>query len=316
MILVVSAPDDPHVAAVCEHLEPGLCRSIDAGTFPGPLEISLGFTDGAIGSLCDEEAPIDLASLDAVWWRKPTPAGLRTRMVGLGDFILRESDDTFSGLLWLLRAQGCRVYNHPFDNYAASIKPRQMLAAQAVGLRVPPTLIGNAVDDAKRFLEANARCVVKGVSLSFAVDGDKHHSIFVREIDTDFTDRIDELVSCPVTLQRLVDAKYHLRVVAIDNEVMAFRIDTSHLPGHVIDWRTPDHTTLHHAPCCLPGAVSDKVLRLLEHLGLAYGVLDLIVDEADEIWFLEVNPNGQWLWLEHETGYSISSRMARALLGQ
>ena len=30
-------------------------------------------------------------------------------------------------------------------------------------------------------------------------------------------------------------------------------------------------------------------------------------------WFLEVNPNGQWLWIEHATGLPIAAAVAAAL---
>ncbi len=48
-------------------------------------------------------------------------------------------------------------------------------------------------------------------------------------------------------------------------------------------------------------------------LDLRYGALDFVVDRYDRWWFLEVNPNGQWLWLEQATGQPMSAAVAGAL---
>ncbi len=47
-----------------------------------------------------------------------------------------------------------------------------------------------------------------------------------------------------------------------------------------------------------------------------FAALDFIVDPDDQWWFLECNPNGQWAWIEEETGLPISSALADALEGR
>lgn len=49
-------------------------------------------------------------------------------------------------------------------------------------------------------------------------------------------------------------------------------------------------------------------------LGLRFGALDFLVTPSGEWYFLEVNPNGQWAWIEQETGLPISSAIADALI--
>jgi glutathione synthase/RimK-type ligase-like ATP-grasp enzyme len=46
---------------------------------------------------------------------------------------------------------------------------------------------------------------------------------------------------------------------------------------------------------------------------LNFGCFDFIVTPEGEYVFLECNPNGQWLWIEMETGYDISKIMAKNL---
>mgnify|MGYP000623536185 CR=1 FL=1 len=49
-------------------------------------------------------------------------------------------------------------------------------------------------------------------------------------------------------------------------------------------------------------------------LGLEFGALDFVVDGDGNYLFLEVNPNGQWLWLEDFLGFPISERIAEWLV--
>lgn len=44
----------------------------------------------------------------------------------------------------------------------------------------------------------------------------------------------------------------------------------------------------------------------MRKLNINYGAFDFIVDKNNEWFFLEVNPMGQWLWIEDLTGLQIS----------
>jgi glutathione synthase/RimK-type ligase-like ATP-grasp enzyme len=46
---------------------------------------------------------------------------------------------------------------------------------------------------------------------------------------------------------------------------------------------------------------------------LNFGCFDFIVTSNNDYIFLECNPNGQWLWIELETGYEISKIIAENL---
>ena len=50
--------------------------------------------------------------------------------------------------------------------------------------------------------------------------------------------------------------------------------------------------------------------------GLRYGAIDLIVTPEGRIVFLELNPTGQYLWIEQATGLPISLALAELLAGK
>ena len=58
----------------------------------------------------------------------------------------------------------------------------------------------------------------------------------------------------------------------------------------------------------------DAALRAyLRHCGLRFGAFDLIVTPEGEHVFLELNPNGQWYWVELATKAPMAEAMADLL---
>ena len=51
-------------------------------------------------------------------------------------------------------------------------------------------------------------------------------------------------------------------------------------------------------------------------LGLVYGAIDMRLTPNGEYVFLEVNPAGQWLFIEQATGQPISAAIAEALIAR
>jgi D-alanine-D-alanine ligase-like ATP-grasp enzyme len=63
-----------------------------------------------------------------------------------------------------------------------------------------------------------------------------------------------------------------------------------------------------------PDHVRIAVVKLTSVLGLRFGALDFIVTPAGEWVFLEINPNGQWVWIDDVTPM-IANAIADALEG-
>jgi glutathione synthase/RimK-type ligase-like ATP-grasp enzyme len=52
----------------------------------------------------------------------------------------------------------------------------------------------------------------------------------------------------------------------------------------------------------------------MHRLGLVYGAIDVRLTPEGRYVFLEVNPAGQWLFIEHATGQPISAELASRLV--
>ena len=64
----------------------------------------------------------------------------------------------------------------------------------------------------------------------------------------------------------------------------------------------------------LPDDVLDKLRQLMSILRLVYGAIDMRLTPDGEYVFLEVNPAGQWQFVEERTAQPITDALASYLL--
>ena len=79
-----------------------------------------------------------------------------------------------------------------------------------------------------------------------------------------------------------------------------------------VDWRS-DYDALRYESIDTPCDVRYSIKTLLELLGLPFGAFDFTVTSDGEWVFLELNPNGQWGWIEDHTDLPITTAMADLL---
>ncbi|MCK5171613.1 MAG: hypothetical protein KAQ75_17170, partial [Bacteroidales bacterium] len=56
--------------------------------------------------------------------------------------------------------------------------------------------------------------------------------------------------------------------------------------------------------------------KLMDYYQLNYGAIDMIVTNNDKYIFLEINPVGEFFWLEENPGFPISETIADVLLNK
>jgi glutathione synthase/RimK-type ligase-like ATP-grasp enzyme len=82
------------------------------------------------------------------------------------------------------------------------------------------------------------------------------------------------------------------------------------------DWRRDGLRMLQDwQPYQLPVEVEDKLLRLMNYFSLNYGAIDIILTPDGKHVFLELNPSGEFFWLERSPGLPISEAIADLLTG-
>jgi len=310
MILVVSYPGEEHTDAVCERLaaagEP--VHRLDLSDFPSRLPLAFEWPGQAPPSLrLLGAAPIDLATVDAVWWRRVRPFDIDPG-VGPADrrhFVHSETEQAVLGMLDSIDAPWI---NPRAADEAAHRKPLQWTHAAAVGLTLPPTCVTTAPDVARAFCDAHrsAGVVFKPFLASIA---DWRET---RLVEAEDLARLDLVRLAPVIFQRRIQG-VDLRVTVIGEAIFAAEIDARD-SSYPVDMRMVIGQAKIRA-VDLPQALRERLLALMRRLGLVYGAIDLKQDAGGDYHFLEVNPAGQWQFAEQRAGLPITQAHADALRG-
>lgn len=302
-VLIVSESDDLHATAMAATLreQHGLSPiHLDLRDFPRE---SGSFRLDRLGTNRSMSHVIGLDDVRTVWWRRPHPAAVPAGVRADDDaFRQAECDAFIQGLLWSIPAYWV---NDPGADRTATRKIVQLETAQRAGFAIPETLITNDPDEARSFIESRPCPVVyKRTGTSRAEFSE------TRIIGRADLDRLVAIRSAPTTFQDYIDAECDLRVVWVDGVEWSVRIDSQAGVGRV-DSRLD--TSVDFVPDQLPASVSKSLATLMGALGLSFGVLDIRLGLDGEYYFLEVNPQGQFAYLEIKTGLPIFRSLGNLL---
>jgi len=111
----------------------------------------------------------------------------------------------------------------------------------------------------------------------------------------------------PWFIQEKIDARFDLTVLYVDGATFALRLDRNNFEG--LDWRKHIGTEMDRAweRVELPLRLASDIDGYMRALGLRFGRLDFLANNKDltDALFLEVNPNGQWGWMDTEMNNGI-----------
>ena len=202
--------------------------------------------------------------------------------------------------------------NAPAAIATAEYKPVQLHAAVLAGLRVPPTIITNVPEQAEEFAVVNGPLVYKSLSGELVADGSDVKAIYTTPIV--LSELRDPSIAYTAHLFQcqVLDKDWDVRLTVVDDAMFAVALHSSSTTGH-LDWRR-DYDSLSYEKVDVPPHVSDGVRALMCELRLRYGALDFAVTTSGEWLFYEINPNGQWGWIEDATGLPIAETIADALI--
>jgi glutathione synthase/RimK-type ligase-like ATP-grasp enzyme len=311
MILIVSSKDDPHAQRVAAELARlgADARILDLRDFPTRLALALRYSSDEIGPRhvrCHEGCDIDVHAVTALWWRRPQPFQLDAGILRPSHrtFAYNECHEAWSGLwqsldvLWV---------NHPSRDEAAAHKVYQLDVARSVGLAIPNTLVTNDPAAARQFIaEQNG---LGTVYKAFSATEQEWRE--TRILQPEEMSLLDQVRYAPLIFQEYVAAGLDLRVTIVGQEVFAAAIH-SQQTSYNVDFRI-DMTSARVEPYTLPSDVRDKLARLMSRLGLSYWAIDMRHTPDGRVVFLEINPAGQWLFIEDRTGQAITAALARLL---
>jgi len=320
VIIILTRAGDSHADAVAKRLQERGVATIrfDPADFPAQAAATVAFTSTgpARALLRHAGTEVDLAAVDAIWFRRPAaPVAHPAIDDPLVRTYVEEESTTFVDDIW--ESLRCRIVPARRSVVRrAQLKATQLGIAADLGFELPPTLFTNDPDELLAFYrEHNGDVVTKTVGQATIRTADEvfgRHTEVVSKRDIGY---VRTLRYCPIIAQAYVPKRVELRVTVVGRRVFAAEIHSQasnhsrHDSRRYEDGRTP------YAVHRLPDSLEARCVALVDRLGQSYGALDLILTPDGRYVFLEINPNGQFLWIEHETGLPIVDAICDLLCG-
>jgi glutathione synthase/RimK-type ligase-like ATP-grasp enzyme len=309
VILIISTPRDEHAQAVQIELTKrgAAAQLLDLSEFPSSLGLSMRYTGAQRRFVFGcEDSGLDLAECGAVWWRRPQHPVISPRVTRPShrQFALNESTEALQGLWYAVDAFWI---NDPARDQVAQRKAYQLRVAQDVGLSIPDTLITNCSRTAAEFVARRGAGQVIYKSFS-ALEHEWRETRLLRQEEVQLLPHVQY---SPVIFQEYIEAAVDLRVTVVGERMFAAAIHSQET-SYKVDFRM-DIPNARIEAVELPREVEAGLTALMQRLGLVYGAIDMRRTPDGRHVFLEINPAGQWLFIEQFSGQSITATLAQLL---
>jgi hypothetical protein len=342
-ILIVSHLFEPSVDVVIGCLEQrGVAWSrLNCEQFPlmshGAIRLFDGEAPYGVIRLPNEE--LDSREFSSVWYRRVANSPLPKELSpDDNEFVQNECSAFLTGFFDLLPAHWV---NDRAAERVASNKIHQLRVARSLGLRCPKTLVTNNPEEVRAFATVGGQILFKPmagfaprgrdfsrefasfpeVKSRYEIDVPKQRSheeiVFSQLLTDEKLAALAALEICPAIFQEYVEKRFDVRVTVVGQDMFACEIHSQNHRATKIDFRRvvllESVDQLEHRAHKLDSDVAHKLDNLMKSLGLQFGCIDLILTPEGEYVFLEVNPSGQWLWIERLIGAPISNTLAGLL---
>ncbi|MGC4104223.1 hypothetical protein [Ferruginibacter sp.] len=238
----------------------------------------------------------------SVWFRRTKLPVLSDVSEEEGLYVLNEVDSFLKNIFSTLPA---KWLSKPNSVYQAENKFLQLKIAQDIGFLIPKTIVTNSKSELKKFYEENNKnIIIKPLSQTRIRQKESLSFIFTNKVPDKLITEIEDYVLTPCIFQENILKSYEIRVTIVGDKLFASAVNSQNDEETKIDWR---RKKLKFIEIKLPSEVEALCFLLLNKLNLDFGAIDLIKTTDGKYIFLEINPNGQWAWIEMQTGQNISN---------
>lgn len=223
-------------------------------------------------------------------------------------------EEQFSRAQWaaflrsLMVFEGARWVNHPTRTYEAEHKMIQLSTAHEVGFDIPATYCLNSEHLLRNRINGPL-VAIKGLDTVLVRTDTAEVFGYTNLL---FRDELEdaELKGAPLIAQQALTDKLDLRVTVLEDRWWCASV-TEGGAGIAGDWRL-QKADVAFSDFALPKSIGERCVELTRRLGLAFGAIDLAFSH-DRFFFLELNPTGEWAWLQEEVQFPIAVALADLL---
>lgn len=250
----------------------------------------------------------DVKKFHSVWYRRTKIPNVLFDNIIERNLFSKDIINFTKSIFQLITAE--KWLSNPYKISDSENKLLQLKYAVEIGFKVPNTIISNTKNEIINFYKENSENVIlKPLYNGRVIDGENQKLIFTNKLNFDEFLK-DEFLSFPILFQENVQKDYEIRVTIVDKKIFSAKVKSQENPNSKIDWR---RERLKFEPIVLPNEINKMCLEIVHRLGLNFGAIDLIKDKNGDYIFLEINPNGQWVWIEIDTGLKISDAIIEFL---
>jgi len=252
----------------------------------------------------DEGEWFEIAELDAIWWRRVYQQQLPHEAVTEPELLRLATAEWRGALLGALLGEFHGAWlNDPYAGRRAEHKIVQLRAAQAVGLRIPPTYVGQDP------LALRAFCAEHGLGRMVLkkVQGTVETALLTVPITPDDLWDDASIALCPAIYQGEVPGRVHLRLHVFGDRVIAVALESD-----ALDWRPDLNIPMRRFD--LDAGHAARLIALNHELGLEMSIMDAkLSDDGDLVW-LEANPQGAFAFAEALAEVDITGALCDLLM--
>lgn len=231
----------------------------------------------------------------SIYYRKPTPEIIPESIIN-PSYIPHLYREVFSFIEGVAESFNGKCLSKPSLLRKADNKLYQMKIANIVGFSTINSVLTNNIDNVKEQL---TKPIIK--PLSSGLVETKLHKEFVQTNLVDFSKDTSALKFSPSYFQDYQEKDFEVRLTVINNKFYPVKIESR----DKIDWRKSGNE-INYCIINLPIDIKEKCVNFMSLMCLKFGCFDFIV--KDNIWyFLEMNANGQWAWLDAKLNIGISN---------
>lgn len=290
----------------------------DTDRFPTEVQLDIKYGDAEQVIITDGEQKLDLSEVSSVWYRRmrygqKIPDSMDKQ---LRDASIEECRATVRGMIASLEA-------FHFDKMSnvdvAKNKQLQLKVAREIGLLTPRTLTSNNPEAVKQFAqECREQGIITKMLSTFAIYSEQgqENVVFTSPVTDEDLEYLEELRFCPMTFQENVPKALELRTTIVGHQVFTAAVNSQKLARSTYDWRKEGRALVKDWEAYqLPEDVEKKLLKLMSYFGLNYGAIDILVTPDGQHVFLEVNPVGEFFWMDiYSPNFPISEAIAEILV--
>lgn len=262
-------------------------------------EFDVNFEDGF--SIKNKHWYIRECEITAIYYRKPMLPDLSGFESGYIKMISKDIIYFINGLVDSFKG---KVLSKPSDLRKSENKIYQIKIAREVNFHFPESSVGTCKEKINEIIKKGG--IIKPLTTGKVISDNLCEIIQTSEIKS----LVEEDISLtPLYIQKYINKDYELRITIVNDKVFPVKI----IPCNEIDWRIEQEKNK-YSLISVPSQIEDKCFEMLKRMNLKFGAFDFVINKSGEYIFLEVNPNGQWLWLEEKLNLNISDEIVNYLL--